>query len=248
MLNSNPSLNDMNNLNKISKWLCLLPFLSLLVSLPSQSEEVRLGPKLRQKVNLKIGEVEDYQPQTADLTPINRLDLKGLGAADGPATLEGLDRLGNLTELELSDSHLESSTHLKDLRKLKIFKFSRGKINSLKPDANQLRSRINTFTALEECELRGNDLDVSFLNGLDLPQLTDLDLSENQLANVNSIGGGNLSKLKRLNLSQNPLQRQQAGAPVLKALLLLPCLLMVSAMNMIPSKVYAKMLYRSSST
>ena len=180
------------------------------------SSDNTFGPRLRIRLEEKLGK---SNPSAQEIEVIKNLDLRGLGDEVELATLEGIDRFDNLEVLDLTKAKLEKAEDLEnlDLPELKIFKFSQGKIDNQKPDPEKLRDQIKQFNKLEKCELRGNQLDKSFLNGLNLPSLIDLDLSENQIVDINSVGSGNLTDLKRLSLRQNPIKK--TGQPsILKAL------------------------------
>ncbi|MBP97580.1 hypothetical protein CMK18_16640 [Candidatus Poribacteria bacterium] len=172
-----------------------------------------LGPKLRQRLNQKLG---DFDPSADFLKTVKKLDLRKLGDGQQLATLAGINQFDSLDELDLSESKLDSPDDLKDLPNLKTFKFSQGIIDGLPPRSDLLRGRLKTFVKLEKCELKGNQLDKSFLDGLDMPRLTELDLSDNQITDFNI--AGSLDELKRLSLRRNPLRKPLQNPSILQAL------------------------------
>ena len=189
--------------------LCCFLILSEVIAKPP----AELGPKLRQRLGEKLG---NFNPSADDVKGIKKLDLRNLGDDQQLATLGGINQFDGLDELDLSESKLDDPDDFKDLPNLKVLKFSQGIINDAPPRSDLLRVRLKTFGKLEKCELRGNQLDKSFLDGLDMPRLTELDLSDNQITDFNI--GGNLDELKRLSLRRNPLRKPPKRSSVLQAL------------------------------
>ena len=181
-----------DSVNKKIKVYLLVIFCFLATLTTTVAQPPKLGPELRQRLSEKLGRPD---PSIEDVKTVKKLDLRKLGN-NQLATLLGLDQFDNLDELDLSQAKLakfDSSENFRGLPKLKILKFSQGRLDGDPPPPDLLRSQLKTFDKLEKCELKGNRLDKSFLDGLDMPRLTDLDLSDNQITDFNNVG--NLDKL-----------------------------------------------------
>ncbi|CAL6074250.1 leucine-rich_repeat domain-containing protein [Hexamita inflata] len=105
---------------------------------------------------------------------------------------EVIASLVNLTSLDMSQNNLEDISPIAKLKQLKVLDLSQNLITSIKPLQGLDRLEILTL-------VQSNLTDISSLSGL--AQLTELDVSQNNIANINSVA--KMVNLTYLNFSFN---------------------------------------------
>jgi len=156
------------------------------VSDPNDSNNVKIEAAIRWTIDKSIGELTK-----ADLEKVTNLYLRSNQLTD----VTGLEKLTQLTELDLSDNQLtELPKGLDKLTKLTI----------LFIDGDQLTdvTGLEKLTQLTGLHLSNNQL--TEVKGLEkLTQLTILELAHNQLTELPE-GLEKLTQLTKLNLASNP--------------------------------------------
>lgn len=154
---------------------------------------------LYQKILNKLDKNDNDTFNVKEAAGITRLEAYGGEDYDGCTiklnkitTLKGIEKLKNLTYLDVSTNQLTSICELKKLRKLKLLDVGNNQIKSLKGIEGLKRLKTLTITNNQLKSLSGVE---------NLLNLTDIDADGNQLRNIRPLK--NLVNLEAISVSAN---------------------------------------------
>lgn len=127
-------------------------------------------------------------PDLEGLTELEAISLNDNNLQD----ISGLKRIDKLTRLNLTNNpQISNFTPINELKSIKVLKLSKMKIDDI--------SFLNNLINLEELDLSKNDIEEIAL--LILPNLRNLDLTNNKIKTMNNLC--QFPKLEHLNLNEN---------------------------------------------